>query len=143
MVRVQTAAEKLKKILSANAQAPLNIESLMNDVDVHTMLTRQELEALVEPLLARVNQPLEQALAEAKMKAEDIDIVELVGGCTRVPALKERIQQFFGKPLSFTLNQDEAVARGCAFSCAILSPVFRVRDFAIHDIVNYAIEFYL
>lgn len=141
MVRVAAAAEKLKKILSANLQAPLNIESLMNDVDVHTMMTRQEMEALVEPLLSRVHIPLEQALAEAKMKLEDIDIVELVGGCTRVPALKDRIQKFFNKPLSFTLNQDEAVARGCAFSCAILSPVFRVRDFAIHDIVNYPIEF--
>lgn len=141
MVRVAAAAEKLKKILSANLQAPLNIESLMNDVDVHTIMKREELEALVEPLLHRVHLPLEQALAEAKMKIEDIDIVELVGGCTRVPALKDRIQKFFGKPLSFTLNQDEAVARGCAFSCAILSPVFRVRDFAIHDIVNYPIEF--
>ena len=141
MVRVHGAAEKLKKILSANQQAPLNIESLMNDVDVATMLKREELEALVEPLLKRVHIPLEQALAEAKLSVDDIDIVELVGGCTRVPALKERIQKFFGKPLSFTLNQDEAIARGCAFSCAILSPVFRVRDFAIHDVVNYPIEF--
>ena len=141
MVRVGAAAEKLKKILSANQQAPLNIESLMNDVDVHAMMTREELEKLVEPLLQRVHSPLEQALAEAKLKAEDIDIIELVGGCTRVPALKDRIQKFFGKGLSFTLNQDEAIARGCAFSCAILSPVFRVRDFAIHDIVNYPIEF--
>ena len=141
MVRVAAAAEKLKKILSANLQAPVNIESLMNDVDVATMMTREDLEKLVEPLLSRVNKPLEEALAEAKLKVEDIDIIELVGGCTRVPALKERIQKFFGKPLSFTLNQDEAIARGCAFSCAILSPVFRVRDFAIHDIVNYPIEF--
>lgn len=141
MVRVQAAAEKMKKILSANQQAPLNIESLMNDVDVNGMMTRQELEALVEPLLKRAHVPLEQALLEAKLKVEDIDIIELVGGCTRVPALKERIQTFFGKTLSFTLNQDEAIARGCAFSCAILSPVFRVRDFAIHDIVNYPIEF--
>jgi heat shock protein 4 len=141
MVRVAAAAEKLKKILSANLQAPINIESLMNDVDVSGMMTRPELETLVEPLLARLHLPLEQALAEAKLKVEDIDTVELVGGCTRVPALKERIQKFFGKPLSFTLNQDEAIARGCAFSCAILSPVFRVRDFAIHDIVNYPIEF--
>ena len=141
MVRVHTAAEKMKKILSANLQAPLNIESLMNDVDVSAMMKREELEALVEPLLKRATVPLEQALAEAKLKVEDIDIIELVGGCTRVPALKERIQKFFGKPLSFTLNQDEAIARGCAFSCAILSPVFRVRDFAIHDIVNYPIEF--
>jgi heat shock protein 4 len=141
MVRVQAAAEKMKKILSANAQAPLNIESLMNDVDVSAMMKREELEALVEPLLRRATAPLEQALLEAKLKVEDIDIIELVGGCTRVPALKERIHKFFGKTLSFTLNQDEAIARGCAFSCAILSPVFRVRDFAIHDIVNYPIEF--
>ena len=141
MVRVSAAAEKLKKILSANQQAPLNIESLMNDIDVNTMMTRENLEQLVEPLLKRAHVPLETALAEAKLKVEDVDIIELVGGCTRVPALKERIQKFFGKPLSFTLNQDEAIARGCAFSCAILSPVFRVRDFAIHDIVNYPIEF--
>jgi heat shock protein 4 len=141
MVRVSAGAEKLKKILSANAMAPLNIESLMNDVDVSAMLKREELEQLVEPLLSRAHIPLEQALADAKLKVEDIDVIELVGGCTRVPALKERIQSFFGKSLSFTLNQDEAIARGCAFSCAILSPVFRVRDFAIHDIVNYPIEF--
>ncbi|KAI2781148.1 heat shock protein Hsp88 [Daldinia loculata] len=141
MVRVEAAAEKLKKILSANQQAPMNIESLMNDIDVTAMITRQEFEALVEPLLSRATIPLEQALAEAKLNKEDIDVIELVGGCTRVPALKERIQSFFGKQLSFTLNQDEAVARGCAFSCAILSPVFKVRDFSVLDIVNYPIEF--
>lgn len=135
------ATEKLKKILSANASAPINIESLMNDVDVRGFLKREELEELVKPLLERATVPLEQALAEAKLKPEDIDYIELVGGCTRVPALKNAIQTFFGKPLSFTLNADEAIARGCAFSCAILSPVFRVRDFSVQDIVNYPIEF--
>lgn len=141
MTRVLTAAEKLKKILSANQQAPMNIESLMNDVDVRAMITREEFEALVEPLLNRVEGPLEQALADAKLTKEDIDIVEVVGGGSRVPAIKERIQTFFGKSLSFTLNQDEAVARGCAFSCAILSPVFKVRDFAVQDVISYPIEF--
>lgn len=141
LVRVGAAAEKMKKILSANAQAPISIESLMNDVDVQGIMKREELEELIKPLLERATVPLEQALAEAKLKIEDIDAVEMVGGCTRVPSLKERISKFFKKPLSFTLNQDEAVARGCAFSCAILSPIFRVRDFSIHDIVNYPIEF--
>lgn len=141
LTRVATAAEKLKKILSANASAPLNIESLMEDKDVRALLKREELEELVKPLLDRATVPLEQALAEAKLKVEDIDAVEMVGGCTRVPSLKEAISKFFGKSLSFTLNQDEAVARGCAFSCAILSPVFRVRDFSVHDIVSYPIEF--
>lgn len=140
-LRVVAACEKLKKVLSANAGAPINIESLMNDVDVRGFLKREELEEIMKPLLERSTAPLEQALAEAKLKAEDIDSIELVGGCTRVPALKAAIQDFFGKPLSFTLNADEAIARGSAFACAILSPVFRVRDFSIHDICNYPIEF--
>lgn len=139
--RVYAAAERLKKILSANLQAPVNIESLMNDIDVQSLMTRQEFEALVDPLLSRATVPLEQALAQAKLTIDDIDVIELVGAGTRVPSIKERIQAFFGKQLSFTLNQDEAVARGCAFSCAIMSPVFRVRDFAVHDLVTYPIEF--
>lgn len=140
-VRVASAVEKLKKMLSANAEAPLSIESLMNDVDVRATMKRADLEELVRPLLDQATKPIEQALENAKLKVEDIDYVELVGGSTRVPALKNAIQSFFGKPLSFTLNADEAIARGCAFSCAILSPVFRVRDFNVQDIVNYPIEF--
>ncbi|KKP06556.1 heat shock 70kDa protein 4 [Trichoderma harzianum] len=141
MARTIAAAEKTKKILSANQQAPVNIESLMNDVDASAMVTRQEFEAMVEPLLARVHVPLEQALAQAKLTKDDIDVIEIVGGGSRVPVLKERIQAFFEKPLSYTMNADEAVARGCAFSCAILSPAFRVRDFTVQDIISYPIEF--
>ena len=139
--RVTTAVERVKKILSANLQAPIAIESLMDDKDVKASLKREELEELVKPLLDRVTLPLEQALADAKLKVEDLDAIEMVGGSTRVPSIKERIANFYGRPLSFTLNQDEAIARGCAFSCAILSPVFRVRDFSVHDMVTYPIEF--
>ena len=139
--RVWAAAEKLKKVLSANQSAPIGIESLMNDVDVQAMITRQEFEAMVEPLLNRIDPILEQALVESKLAKEDIDIVEIVGGGSRIPAVKDRVSAFFNKPLSFTLNQDEAIARGCAFSCAILSPIFKVRDFAIQDIISYPIEF--
>ncbi|KAL7785969.1 heat shock protein 70 [Trichoderma ceciliae] len=141
MARTIAAAEKTKKILSANQQAPVNIESLMNDVDASAMVTRQEFEAMIEPLLARIHLPLEQALAQAKLTKDDIDIIEIVGGASRVPALKDRIQAFFDKPLSYTMNADEAIARGCAFSCAILSPAFRVRDFTVQDIISYPIEF--
>jgi heat shock protein 4 len=139
--RTLAAAEKMKKVLSANPAAPMSIESLMEDVDVRSIVKREELETMVKPLLERVTAPIEEVLAEAKLKPEDIDSIEMVGGSTRVPAIKDAIAKFFGKTLSFTLNQDEAIARGCAFSCAILSPVFRVRDFSVHDIVNYPIEF--
>lgn len=138
--RLAAAAEKLKKILSANSQAPLNIESLMNDIDVRSQLSREELEGLMTDLLKRTTRPLEEALAAAGLKPEDIDVVEVVGGSSRIPALKEKLSTFFGKPLSFTLNADEAIARGCAFACAILSPNFRVRDFVIQDICNYPIQ---
>ncbi|KAG6005864.1 Heat shock protein hsp88 [Claviceps maximensis] len=141
MARTLAAAEKTKKILSANQQSTVNIESVMNDIDVSALITRQEFEAMIEPLLSRTHEPLEQALAQAKLTKDDIDIIEIVGGGSRVPALKERIQAFFGKPLSFTMNADEAIARGCAFSCAILSPVFRVRDFSVQDVISYPIEF--
>lgn len=155
-VRVAAACEKLKKILSANSNGPISIESLMNDVDVRGNITRDEFEKLIGPLLDRAKEPLQRALTEAGLTTADIDTVEMVGGSTRVPSLKAKVEDFFNnkkdgeekkddKPnafkLSFTLNQDEAVARGCAFACAILSPAFRVRDFSIHDIIGYPIEF--
>jgi heat shock 70kDa protein 4 len=139
--RVYAGVEKLKKILSANLSSPLNIESVMNDIDVSAMLKREELENLVAPLLARLTAPLEQALKEAKLTQADIHSVEMVGGTTRIPALKDRVSAFFGKPLSFTLNADEAIARGAALACAIYSPVFKVREFAVHDITSYPIQF--
>ncbi|KAK4915398.1 adenyl-nucleotide exchange factor sse1, partial [Elasticomyces elasticus] len=77
-LRVATAVEKVKKILSANSSAPLNIESLMDDKDVRGVLKREELEELVRPLLERVTVPLQQALAEAKLQTSDIDAIEMV-----------------------------------------------------------------
>jgi len=138
--RLITAVEKLKKILSANAQAPLSVESIMNDIDANGSLSREDFEGLIAPLLERTVAPLQKALDDAGLTIADIDAVELVGGSTRIPALKNRISEFFGKPLSFTTNQDEAVARGATLSCAILSPIFRVRDFSITDINAYPID---
>ena len=138
--RLATAVEKMKKILSANAQAPVSVESIMNDVDASGSLQREQLEELIAPLLEKTVTPLEKALADAGLTKEQIDAVELVGGSTRIPALKTRVQEFFGRPLSFTTNQDEAVARGATLACAILSPVFRVRDFSTTDINPYPID---
>ncbi|KAF9945749.1 adenyl-nucleotide exchange factor sse1, partial [Mortierella alpina] len=111
MIRLMAGCEKLKKVLSANAQAPLNIESIMEDRDVASMMKRAEFEELAQDLISRVEAPLQKALEDAGLTVEEIDAVEIVGGSTRIPALKERIQTFFKKDLSSTLNQDEAVAR--------------------------------
>ncbi|KAK7040794.1 adenyl-nucleotide exchange factor sse1 [Paramarasmius palmivorus] len=139
--RLAAGCEKLKKVLSANAEAPLNVESIMNDIDASSKLTREELESLIADELSRINAPLEQALADSGISIDEIDAIELIGGTTRVPSVKARIQAAFpGKTLSFTLNQDEAVARGATFACAMLSPIFRVRDFHISDISHYPIK---
>ncbi|CAJ0639037.1 2219_t:CDS:2 [Entrophospora sp. SA101] len=140
LFRLRTAAEKLKKVLSANLQSPINVESIMNDVDVHAIYSRQEFEELSKGLLDSIDAPLQQALEGSGLTLDEIHSVEVVGGSTRIPAIKERISKFFGKELNYTLNQDEAVARGCAFQCAILSPVFKVREFSIQDITQYPIK---
>jgi heat shock protein 4 len=139
--RLSTGCERLKKVLSANAEAPLNVESLMNDIDASSSMTREVFEKMTDHLLSRVTSPLEEAISKAGLTVDQIDAIELVGGCIRIPAIKERIQKFFeGKQLGFTLNQDEAVARGATFACASLSPVFRVREFAVHDLTPYPIK---
>lgn len=139
--RVLTQAEKLKKILSANSSAPFNIESVMNDIDVSGSMTREELEEYLEPLIAKIPGPIEEALKMAKVSKDDIDSVEILGGSTRIPSFKNAIQETFGKPLSFTLNQDEAIARGAAFICAIHSPTLRVRPFKFEDINLHSVTF--
>ncbi|KAL7419258.1 adenyl-nucleotide exchange factor sse1 [Cryptotrichosporon argae] len=139
--RLSAGCERLKKILSANAEAPINVESIMNDVDASGSMKREEFEQLTEHLLERVAVPLEAALKTAGLTVEQVDAVELVGGTIRIPAIKERVSAFFGgKTLNYTLNQEEAVARGATFACASLSPVFRVREFAVHDVTPYPIK---
>lgn len=139
--RLSAGCERLKKVLSANAEAPLNVESLMNDIDASSSMKREQFEQMTEHLLTRVTNPLEEAIMKAGLTVDQIDAVELVGGCIRVPSIKDRIQAFFPtKTLGFTLNQDEAVARGATFACASLSPVFRVREFAVHDVTPYPIK---
>lgn len=70
----------------------------------------------------------------------DIDFIELVGGSTRIPALKAAVETVFKKPASTTLNLDEAVARGCSIQCAMLSHTVRVRDIEVLDAATYPIH---
>ncbi|KAI5626804.1 heat shock protein 4b, partial [Silurus asotus] len=141
LVRLYQECEKLKKLMSANSSdLPLNIECFMNDIDVSGRLNRGQFEEMCADLLAKVEPPLCSIMEQANLKFEDIYSVEIVGGASRIPAVKERISKFFGKELSTTLNADEAVARGCALQCAILSPAFKVREFSITDVVPYPIS---
>ncbi|KAI8343032.1 heat shock protein 70 family [Chlamydoabsidia padenii] len=140
LIRLRVAAERCKKVLSANPQAPVNIESIMDDRDVQTIVNRTDFEEWATHLFTRTEDTLRKAMENAGMTVDDIDAVEMVGGSTRIPAIKTTISNFFGKPISTTLNQDEAVSRGAALQCAMLSPVFKVRDFRVVDVCTYPIK---
>ncbi|XP_008202915.1 heat shock 70 kDa protein 4L isoform X1 [Nasonia vitripennis] len=140
-VRLLTEVEKLKKQMSANStKLPINIECFIDEKDVHGDLQRADMEAMCAHLFKRVEATLRQCLAQSKLKLDEIHSVELAGGSSRVPAIKRLIEEVYGKPCSTTLNQDEAVARGCALQCAMLSPAVRVREFSVTDIQPYSIK---
>ncbi|XP_074577981.1 heat shock 70 kDa protein 15-like [Curcuma longa] len=138
-IRLRAACEKLKKVLSANPEAPLNIECLMDEKDVRAFIKREEFEQISIPILERVKGPLEKALAEAGLSQENIHSVEVVGSGSRVPAIIKILTDFFGKEPRRTMNASECVARGCALECAILSPTFKVREFQVHDSFPFSI----
>uniref|UniRef100_A0A8B9H175 Heat shock protein 4 like n=1 Tax=Astyanax mexicanus TaxID=7994 RepID=A0A8B9H175_ASTMX len=138
LLRLYQECEKLKKLMSANSSdLPLNIECFMNDIDVTGKMNRGHFEEMCAHFLMRVEAPLKAVLEQSSK--DEVYAVEAVGGATRIPVIKERISKFFGKDISTTLNADEAVARGCALQCAILSPAFKVREFSITDLVPFPI----
>ncbi|KAL9244648.1 hypothetical protein vseg_018406 [Gypsophila vaccaria] len=139
-LRLRTGCEKLKKVLSANPVAPLNIECLMDEKDVRGVIKRDEFEEISIPVLERVKLPLEKALAEAGLTTEDIHTVEVVGSGSRVPAIIRILTEFFGKEPRRTMNASECVAKGCALECAILSPTFRVKDFQVNESFPFSIS---
>uniref|UniRef100_A0A8D0DND3 Heat shock protein 105 kDa n=1 Tax=Salvator merianae TaxID=96440 RepID=A0A8D0DND3_SALMN len=141
LLRLYQECEKLKKLMSSNStDIPFNIECFMNDTDVSGKMNRSQFEELCADLLQRVEIPLRSLMDHLQLKVDEIHAVEIVGGATRIPAVKEKIGKFFGKDVSTTLNADEAVARGCALQCAILSPTFKVREFSITDAVPFPIS---
>lgn len=139
--RLRLACEKQKKLLSSIPEAPITCEGLAPDVDASGALPRVVFQELAAPLLARFKEPLEAALAQSGLAASDVSSVEVVGGASRMPSLLETIAEVFGKSPSRTLNAKECVARGAALCCAMLSPIFRVRDFDVDDVFPFGIEF--
>ncbi|CAN7975113.1 unnamed protein product [Ixodes persulcatus] len=103
-------------------------------------MKRETFEAMSTELLARAERSMAWALTVAGLRPTDVESVELVRGGVRVPAVKQLVRKLFQREPSTTLKQDEAVARGCALQCPMLSPIFEVRDFVVVDAQPYPIE---
>ncbi|CAI0422695.1 unnamed protein product [Linum tenue] len=138
-LRLRAACEKLKKVLSANPEAPLNIECLMEEKDVRGFIKRDEFEQISMPILDRVKKPLEKALEDAGLTVENVHTVEVIGSASRIPSVFKILTEFFGKEPRRTMNASECVSRGCALQCAMLSPTFKVREFQVHESFPFSI----
>ena len=140
-LRLRNELTKAKSVLSSNPEAPVAIECLMEDTDIQGKITRDEFEEMAKPLLERVLEPCEKALRDAGLSISDVSGLEAVGCGSRIPAVSRLLSEFFGKEAGRTLNSAEVVSRGCALQCAMLSPVFKVREFDVQDAYPYNVCF--
>jgi len=148
--KLAVAAEKAKKTLSPQGvtEVAIYVECLAEERDLSLKLTRDEFEARLEILLGRLQEPIERALAEAQIDAlKHLGDVEIVGGSTRVSAVKRRLGQLLrldpnvvNNGLKTTMNADEAVVRGCALQCAIVSAHAQIKPYTLVDRLNSDIE---
>uniref|UniRef100_A0A8C1WDF5 Hypoxia up-regulated protein 1 n=1 Tax=Cyprinus carpio TaxID=7962 RepID=A0A8C1WDF5_CYPCA len=141
MAKLLKEAQRLKTVLSANAEHMAQIEGLMDDIDFKAKVTRSEFEALCEDLFDRVPGPVKEALAAAEMNMDEIDQVILVGGSTRVPKVQDVLLKAVGKEeLSKNINADEAAAMGAVYQAAALSKAFKVKPFLVRDAAVFPIQ---
>ena len=140
--KLSAALERVKKQMSANSnRLPFTVDSLLGeDRDVQLTAERAEFEQLIQPALATLRQSLENLLASTTVRRDQIHSVELVGGSSRIPAVRTLIQDVFGVAPSTSLNADEAVSRGCALWAAGLSSRFITRRYDVRDAVLHSIE---
>ena len=136
--RLKEAAEKAKIELSSSTSTEINLPYIMPVAGVprHLVktLTRAKFESLAHNLIQACVEPCRKAVADAKLSTADIDEVILVGGSTRIPAVQQIVQEYFGKAPSKGVNPDEVVALGASIQGAVLNKEGGVGDIVLLDV---------
>ena len=136
--RLKEAAEKAKIELSSSTSTEINLPYIMPVAGVprHLVktLTRAKFESLAHNLIQACIEPCRKAMADAKLTTADIDEVILVGGSTRIPAVQQIVQEYFGKAPSKGVNPDEVVALGASIQGAVLNKEGGVGDIVLLDV---------
>ena len=138
MQRIKEAAEKAKIELSSSASTEINLPYIMpvDGTPKHLVktLTRAKFESLTHDLIQSCLTPCQNAIRDAKISVSDINEVILVGGSSRIPAVQQAVQEFFGKTPSKGVNPDEVVAVGASVQGAILNKESGVGDIVLLDV---------
>jgi molecular chaperone DnaK len=123
--RLKDAAEKAKIELSTAQSSEINLPFLTADASgpkhLQKTLKRSEFERMIEPIIERTLGPCRQALKDADVKPNDVNEVILVGGSTRIPLVRQKVEQLFGKSPNRSVNPDEVVGLGAAIQGGVLS----------------------
>ncbi len=134
--RLKEAAEKAKIELSSAQTTEVNLPFITADQNgpkhLVKSITRSDLEKLVGDLIKRTLDPCKKALKDAGISASEIDDVVMVGGMTRMPKVRETVQEFFGKEPHTGVNPDEVVAMGAAIQAGVLQG--DVKDVLLLDV---------
>jgi molecular chaperone DnaK len=134
--RLKEAAERAKHELSSVAQTDVNLPFIAADASgpkhLNVALTRERFEALVADLIEKLVEPCETALADAGLRREDVNEVILVGGMTRMPRVREKVSDIFGRKPQAGVNPDEVVAIGAAIQGGVLKG--EVEDVLLLDV---------
>ena len=134
--RLKEAAEKAKIELSSSASTEINLPYIMpvDGIPKHLVrsLTKAKFEQLIDDLVKRTIEPCKSALKSAGLSTSDINEIILVGGSTRIPAIQEAVEKFFGKSPSKGVNPDEVVSLGAAIQGGVLTG--EVKDVLLLDV---------
>jgi len=135
MGKLKKEVEKVKRTLSSQMTARLEIEAFFNGKDFSETLTRAKFEELNMDLFRKTLKPVGQVLKDAGVKKSEVDDIVLVGGSTRIPKVQAMLEEYFdGKKVSKGINPDEAVAHGAAVQAAVLAGNEMVKDVVLIDL---------
>ncbi|KAL0327953.1 UNVERIFIED_CONTAM: Heat shock protein 17 [Sesamum calycinum] len=144
MAKLKKQVKRTKEILSANMMAPISVESLYDDRDFRSTITREKFEELCEDIWEKALVPLKEVIKHSGLNTDDL-YVELIGGATRVPKLQAKLQEFLGrKELDKHLDADEATVLGASLHAANLSDGIKLnRKLGMIDGSTYGFVFEL
>ncbi|XP_031372938.1 heat shock cognate 70 kDa protein-like [Punica granatum] len=140
--RLKTACESAKRTLSSSTSASIDIDSLHEEIDFQSVITRSRFEELNMDLFGKCMELVEKCLRDAKIDRSVVDDVVLVGGSTRIPMVQQLLREFFdGKELCKSINPDEAMVYGAAVQAAILSGECNenVQDMLLLDVTPFSL----
>jgi len=121
--RLKDAAETAKKDLSEHLETTINLPFIYTESEepkhLKATLTRNQLEDIIEPLIQKTKKPLEQSMKDAKLSYKDLDSILLVGGTTRIPKVKQFVEDLVGSTLDHKVDPEQSVALGAAIQAGV------------------------